>query len=591
MQFEIKEAFYIEGKAEKIISGAIHYYRVTPGKWAQSLHNLKAMGANTVETYVPWNLHEPKPGVFHFEGIANLPKFIEMASEMGLAVILRPSPYICAEWDFGGLPAWLLTSCSRVRSQDPVYLAAVDRYYKELIPRIAPYQCTRGGNVIMIQVENEYGSYASDQEYLRRNREMLLKYGIEVPLFTSDGGWDPLLEAGSMMIDDVLPTANFGSGAQSNFAALERMMEKYNQKKPLMCMEFWDGWFSNWGEPVIRRDPAETATVLQEILELGSVNFYMFHGGTNFAFWNGANESREEGYKPQVTSYDYDAPLNEYGNPTEKYYAFREVIQDFYPDKIFPEPIISKTTSYGAIACQRKVSLFETVATVATSEVHDVTKPMEALGQNHGYILYETTQPLIAGDYHFEIVEANDRVQVFHNNQLITTQMNEKIGERFMIPNLATTDQIRVLVENQGRTNYGLYLTSARQSKGIRGGIRQENFFLPQINHYSLPLETDTGIDFSKEWHEKTPAFYQFEWEITKEPQDTFLDMRDLGKGCVFVNGFNVGRYWEIGPYYTLYIPYDLLQKGKNVITVFETEGVEVTSLTFVAEPKIMGEL
>ena len=588
MQFEIKEEFYINGKPERIISGAIHYFRLTPGKWAQSLHNLKAMGANTVETYVPWNLHEPKQGVYNFEGIADLPKFLEMATEMGLYIILRPSPYICAEWDFGGLPAWLLETCTRVRSQDPQYIAALDSYYQVLIPKIVNHQFTRGGHLIMVQVENEYGSYGSDQEYLRMNRNLLVKYGIDVPFCTSDGGWDPLLEAGSMMTENVLPTANFGSDAKANFAGLERIMQKHGVKKPLMCMEFWDGWFNNWGTPVIRREPQETANTFREILELGSVNMFMFHGGTNFAFWNGANETREEGYKPQVTSYDYDAPLNEYGNPTEKYYAFRQVIQELFPEKILPEPIISETIAYETLTCQRKVSLFETLETITVSEVHDVTKPMEQLGQGYGYILYETTKSFIPGSYHFEIVDGNDRVQVFHEEQLIVTQMDGEIGETFVINQIKPEDRLRVLVENRGRTNYGLYLTSPRQSKGIRGGIRQEIFFLSQIKHYLLPLETDQGIDFSENWQPGNPAFYQFELELTDEPKDTFLDMSGLGKGCVFINGFNIGRYWEIGPYYTFYIPHDLWKKGKNIITVFETEGIEVEKITFVSEPKVM---
>ncbi|MHC5269862.1 glycoside hydrolase family 35 protein [Enterococcus sp. LJL98] len=588
MHFEIKEEFYFDGKPERIISGAVHYFRITPGKWRQSLHNLKAMGANTVETYVPWNLHEPKKGTFHFEGIADLPKFLDIATEMGLYIILRPATYICAEWDFGGFPAWLLEECDRVRSQDPKFMAAVDAYYKELIPRVVDYQFTRGGKMIMVQVENEYGSYSDDKEYLRMNRDLLVKYGIEVPFVTSDGGWDAVLEAGTMMEEGVLPTANFGSKAKPNFEALQRIMDKYHVQKPYMCMEFWDGWFDNWGNPVIRRDAQETADAFREILELGSVNMFMFHGGTNFAFWNGANESRQEGYKPQITSYDYDAPLNEHANPTEKYDAFRKVIQEMYPNKKLLEPIISEATAYEPVDCQAKVSLFETLETVGETTTHDVTKPMEKLGQGYGYILYDTVNPLQKGSRRFEIVDANDRIQVYRNQEHVLTQIDEEIGEEFVLNEIEDNEHLQVLVENRGRTNYGPYLTSPRQSKGIRGGIRQDLFFISKIKHTTLPLETDATIDFSKPWKEKVPAFYQFELEITGEPTDTFIDMSDLGKGNIFVNGVNIGRYWDIGPYYTMYVPYDLLKEGKNRITVFETEGVEVRQLVFTSEPKTL---
>lgn len=589
MQFEIKEEFYFNGKPERIISGAVHYFRITPGKWYQSLYNLKAMGANTVETYVPWNMHEPKKGEFNFSGVADIERFLEIATELGLAIILRPSPYICAEWDFGGFPAWLLTDCDRVRSQDPKYLAAVEAYYQELIPRVAKYQFTRGGNLIMVQIENEYGSYSDDKEYLRKNRDLLVKYGIEVPFVTSDGGWDAVLEAGTLMEDDILPTANFGSRAKENFAALERIMSKHGVKKPYMCMEFWCGWFNNWGSPIIRRSPQESAQAFREILELGSVNMFMFHGGSNFAFWNGANESRHEGYKPQVTSYDYDAPLNEYGNPTEKYYAFRQVVQALFPEKELPEPIISKATAYETLTCQRKVSLFATLETVAEISVHDVTKPMEDLGQAYGYILYEPIHPLQVGTRRFEVVDANDRVQVFRNQELIATQMDEgkklEIGEEFVLNDIQANEYLQILVENRGRTNYGPYLTSPRQKKGIRAGVRQDLFFISHWKHYAIPLESDATVYFSQEWQEKVPAFYQFELELADDPRDTFLDLRHLGKGNIFVNGVNLGRYWEIGPFYTMYLPHDLLKIGKNTITIFETEGVTIEKLSFASEP------
>ena len=268
--------------------------------------------------------------------------------------------------------------------------------------------------------------------------------------------------------------------------------------------------------------------------------------------------------------------------------AFREVVQELFPDKILPEPIISEAVAYEASEVQKQVSLFETLDTVGETKIHDVTKPMESLGQGYGYILYDTVKPIQTHSGRFEIVDANDRVQVYRNHEHVVTQMDDEIGQEFHLSEISENEHLQVLVENRGRTNYGPYLTSPRQNKGIRAGVRQDIFFISDWKHTTLPLETDTNIDFSRDWKENVPAFYQFNVTIDGQPQDTFLDMSDLGKGVVFVNGVNIGRFWEIGPYYTLYVPHDLLKEGNNRITVFETEGKEVTKLTFVAEPKIM---
>lgn len=587
MKFEIREEFYIDGQPEKIISGAIHYFRVTPEKWYQSLHNLKALGANTVETYIPWNLHEPQPGSYNFEGIADLEAFLDLAQEMGLFIILRPSPYICAEWEFGGLPAWLLETTGRVRSQDPAYMAAVDRYYAVLIPKIAKYQFTQGGNLLMVQIENEYGSYSDDKKYLKMNRDLLVKYGIEVPFVTSDGGWDAVLEAGTLMDEDVLPTANFGSGAKENFAAVTRLMEKHGVKKPLMCMEFWDGCFNNWGKEIIVRDPVETAQAVKEVLELGSINLYMFHGGTSFGFMNGANKNPKIGYEPQVTSYDYDAPLDEAGNPTEKYYAIRQVIQELFPEKVLPEPISSQAIAYPTVEVKNQVTLFNTLAKISTPHFSDVTLSMEKFGQNTGYLLYQSVLPIQQGKRNLEIVDASDRVQVFKDRELIGTIESNDKAPIWEIDNEKEDSRLQVLVENRGRVNYGPHLVEASQHKGILGGVRQDIFFISQWAHYPLPLDNIEAVDFFGEWASGQPAFYQFELEID-QVADTYVDMSSCGKGVVFVNGFNLGRFWEIGPYYTLFLPRDLLKKGKNCFVVFETEGKTLDHLVFSDRPKKM---
>lgn len=288
-RFEIREEFYLNQQPFKILSGAIHYFRIQPDDWYHSLYNLKALGFNTVETYIPWNMHEPIKGQFDFEAILDVEKFLQTAQNLGLYVLLRSSPYICAEWEFGGLPAWLLEENMRIRSSDPAYLAAVANYYDELLPRLVPHLLENGGNILMMQVENEYGSYGEDKEYLRAVRDMMQERGVTCPLFTSDGPWRGTLRAGTLIEDDVFVTGNFGSKAKENFAQMQEFFDEHDKKWPLMCMEFWDGWFNRWKEPTVTRDPEELAEAVHEVLQQGSINLYMFHGGTNFGFMNGCS--------------------------------------------------------------------------------------------------------------------------------------------------------------------------------------------------------------------------------------------------------------------------------------------------------------
>lgn len=581
MKFEIREEFYIDDQATTIISGAIHYFRITPGKWYQSLYNLKAMGANTVETYIPWNLHQPTQNTFNFQHLANIEKFIEMAQEIGLYIILRPSPYICAEWEFGGLPAWLLKDNIRVRSQDPKFINALQNYYNELIPRLTKYQTTRGGNILMFQIENEYGSYSDDKLYLAMQKKMMTDLGIEVPLFTSDGGWKEVLEAGTLMSEDVLPTANFGSNAEKNFGALKNFMEKNNINKPLMCMEFWDGWFNNWGENRITRDPIVTAKETRAVLELGSINFYMFHGGTNFGFYNGTSDT-PKGNLPQVTSYDYDAPLSENANPTPKYYAIKNVIKELFPQNLFSQPIISGSIVPNSLLPTKKVSLFNTLDSLSTCINNDVTLPMESLDQNFGYILYKTKNPIQSSPMRTKLVETNDRAQVFLDTKLIETQYQDTMGKDFLVEASNDTTHLQILVENMGRNNYGKYLVAPHQKKGIRSGVMQDLHYISNWNHYPLPLDNVESINFDA-GISAGPTFYEFEFSLT-ELEDTYLYTGNLGKGSAFINNFNIGKYWNVGPFETLYIPYDLLKSGKNKIIIFETEEIEVKELHFSSE-------
>ena len=589
--FEIGTEFLLDSKPFTILSGAIHYFRVHPSDWHHSLYNLKAMGFNTVETYVPWNLHEPHPGEFDFSGGLDLARFLDEAAELGLWAIVRPSPFICAEWEFGGLPAWLLADRSmRPRSRDPKFLTRVASYYDALMPILVPRQVMRGGNVIMMQVENEYGSYCEDKEYLRAIRDLMTSRGVDVPLFTSDGPWRGCLRAGTLIDDDVLATGNFGSRAAENFAALKAFHEEHGKSWPLMCMEFWDGWFNRWGENVIRRDAQDLADSVRELLELGgSVNLYRFHGGTNFGFMNGCS-ARHTHDLHQVTSYDYDAPLDEEGNPTEKWYLLRDVVRDLFPDNWTADPLVKTAVGVPAekVELTGRAGLFENLAALDPEPVRSLyPQTMEDMGQSYGYTLYraqverDTTEP-----ERIRVVDGRDRAQVFVNGAPVATQYQEHIGEdiRYALPE--KDNQLDVLVENMGRVNYGHKFLADTQRKGIRTGVCVDLHFVLGWEAYRLGLDDVSRVDYSAGWAEGTPSFSRFEFTLD-EPADTYIDTTGFGKGVAFVNGTNVGRYWEIGPIATLYVPHGMTRAGVNELVLFETEGTVSDSISLRSTPLI----
>lgn len=571
--FEVKEDFYVNGEKIKIISGAIHYFRVVPEYWRDRLEKLKALGCNTVETYIPWNLHENKKGEFDFSKEKDFVKFIKIAQELELFVILRPSPYICAEYEFGGLPAWLLKDNNmRIRSNHEGYLMAVDSYYKELFKLIVPLQITKGGSVIMIQVENEYGSFGNNKKYLNNLKEIMIKYGAEVQLFTSDGGCRAMLESGAITEDGILPTVNCGGHINEQIDALAEFMDENNIKGPLMCMEFWIGWFDSWGEEHKVRDLESAAKDLDEILKRGHVNIYMLHGGTTFGFMNGGNYSKK--FMPQTSSYDYDALLTEWGDITPKYIAFKEVISKYVdiPKVEFSTKI--KKKNYGEIKLSNKVSLFSTLNTLATPIRNEETLSMEMLDQNYGYVLYRSNVGKKRVINRLSLLGMDDRAQIFINHKLVNTQYKPSfIGQEISIELTKEEDNvIDVLVENICRVNYGATLLDRTQSKGIKGGVFMDSHIHSGWNHYCLDLENIDKVDFSLEYEENTPAFYEYVFNID-EACDTFLNLEGFGKGCAFINNFNLGRFWDIGPTGYLYIPGPLLNKGENKIVIFETEG------------------
>lgn len=577
--FEIKDNFYLNGEPFRIISGAIHYFRIVPEYWQDRLEKLKAMGCNTVETYIPWNAHEPRKGEFHFEGMLDLERFIKLAEALGLYVILRPSPYICAEWEFGGLPAWLLAEDGmKLRVSYPPFIKHVEEYYRVLLPRIVPYQINYGGPVILMQVENEYGYYANDRYYLETLKNMMIDGGVVVPLVTSDGPFEENLNAGKL--SGALPTGNFGSKTKARFDILK----KYTDGGPLMCTEFWVGWFDHWGNGGhMTGNLKESTDDLDKMLELGHVNIYMFEGGTNFGFMNGSNYYDE--LTPDVTSYDYDAVLTEDGQITEKYRRYQEVIAKYrdIPKVEFSTEIRRK--EYGALPVREKVSLFSTINDISKPVESSFTQSMEQLGQNYGYTLYHSTLETEEKIETLRLWEANDRASIFVDGKSVLTLYDRELLEEAKVDvSFEKGAHLDILTENMGRVNFGPRME--HQRKGIAQCVQINGHMHNHWQQYPLPLDNVGQIDFSGEYREGLPGFYRFTFEV-KETGDTFLDFDGWGKGCIFVNGFNIGRFWELGPQKRLYIPAPLLKPGENEIIIFETEGKTCDIITLRDKPDV----
>lgn len=577
--FEIKDTFYLDGEPFQIISGSIHYFRIVPEYWRDRLEKLKSLGMNTVETYIPWNMHEPRKGEFVFDGMCDVVKFVKLAEELGLYAILRPSPYICAEWEFGGLPGWLLAEDEvRLRVSDVRFMGHVQDYYNVLLPLLKPLQITEGGNVILMQVENEYGYFGNDGMYMEQMRDMLRLGGIDVPLITSDGPYHESIEGSS--VEGALPTGNFGSHTKERF----EILKAHVNGGPLMCAEFWVGWFDSWGNGGhMKGNLEQSAADLDEMLRTGHVNVYMFIGGTNFGFMNGSNYYDE--LKPDVTSYDYDAVLTEAGDFTKKYETYREIIGKYakLPEVNLSTPIVKK--AYGSVTVKEKIGLFNALEDISAPVYSAYPRSMERLGQYYGYILYAAK---IVNERRLEkirLYKANDRANIFLREKKLLDLYDRELLKEWQIDAEAEPgDELRILVENMGRVNFGPSMEEQR--KGIDGCVQINGHMHHGWQQYCLPLDNLEKLDFSKGYEEGLPAFYRFEFEVD-ERGDTFLELAGWGKGCVFVNGFNIGRYWEIGPQKRLYIPAPLLKQGKNEVIVFETEGRAADTIEFCAEPDV----
>ena len=552
----------------------MHYFRTLPEQWPHRLGLLAAMGANCVETYVPWNLHERRRGHHDFTGIADLERFLTNAADAGLAAIVRPGPYICAEWENGGLPAWLRAAdaTAPLRCEDPDYLAAVDAWFAVLLPRIARHQVDRGGNVIAVQIENEYGSYGSDEGYLRHLTGVTRAHDITVPLFTSDGPEPSMLTGGT--IDGVMATVNFGSQPAEAFAALERRRPDDHP----WCMEYWNGWFDHWGEPHHVRDAADAASTLDEMLSSGaSVNIYMAVGGTNFGCWSGANHDGT--YQPTVTSYDYDAPISEHGAPTEKYHRYRDVIARHLPvvsELPEPTPVLPAST----VELGESVALADWAATL-TPSTGPMPSSFEELGVDNGLVWYRHRLRGPREARPLTVDGLADRALVMLDGRPIATL--ERDGVTAVDIGVdgpeATLD---IVVESMGRVNYGPLL-------GERKGVAAVRHRLQTLHGWEctpLPLDDIAGVPWGSTSAAAGPRFHRGVFDVDAVG-DAFVALPGWTKGYVWVNGFCLGRYWDRGPQSTLYLPWPLLRRGANDIVVLELDGTTSTSIDIRPTPEL----
>jgi beta-galactosidase len=561
--------FSFRGKEFRLMGGAIHYPRVPRPYWADRLNKLIDLGCNTVDTYGFWNAHEPYPGRFDFSGMLDVVAFVELAGSMGLNVFFRPGPYICAEWDMGGLPWWLLNEPNiAIRCSNPSYLAAVERYWTQLMGRLAPLQSTRGGPIMAMQIENEYGYYGNDTAYLAYLRDLLRKLGIDVLLFTSDGTFQKstIVNGG---LDGTLRTANFGSNATERLAILR----EFQPTGPAVCMEYWVGWFDEWrtGRHATRpmKDCAHELDAL--LAQDAHACIYMFQGGTNWGFTAGGNLSDE--FKPFVTSYDYDALLSETGDTTPKFDACREIIhrhlQLDLPKKSFSP---SRKAAYGEVRLTQSTSLGDALADISTPITSAMPLTMEQLGHGRGFVLYRTK---LSRTYHGEplvLRGMHDWCHVRLNGETLFTWYRNDPLPVMTLDFETPTATLEILVHNLARSNFGHRML---EPKGLTAGAfvgptRHDERALLGWTCHSLPLETLLKIPFAPLKSIDGPAFYRGTLTISGDPADTFLSLPSFDLGCVFVNGFNIGRYWNVGPQGTLFVPAPMLKNGENDIVIFE---------------------
>ncbi len=554
-------AFLLDGKPFQMISGEMHYPRIPHECWRARMKAAKAMGLNTIATYMFWNLHEPQKGEFNFNGNNNIAEFVKIAQEEGLWVVLRPSPYVCAEWEFGGYPYWLQNEDGLVvRSKEAKYLNEYRNYIKEVGKQVANLQVNHGGNILMVQIENEYGYYGKDREYLEINRKLFIEAGFDGLLYTCD----PPSAINNGHLPGLLPAVN---GLDKPNEVKKIIQAYHNGKGPYYIAEWYPAWFDWWGEKH-HTVPSERYTPhLDSVLSAGiSINMYMFHGGTTRGFMNGANFNDQNPYQPQISSYDYDAPLDEAGNVTEKFMQFRKVIMKHLPTgKTIPDvPDKKPTIVVTAVNLKEVVKLFDILPLPKFNP-----KPLtfEDINQDYGFVLYRTTISDGKSGW-LKIKDLRDYGIVFINGQRVGI-LDRRLNQDSLyidLPNGKIT--LDILVENMGRINFGSYLLKNKKGIAEKVELNQQELIGWQI--FSLPFENiDTFAIKGNTFTSNTPVLRKGIFNL-ENTGDTYLDMQPWGKGCVWVNGHHLGKYWEIGPQQTLYVPAEWLIKGQNEVVVLE---------------------
>ncbi len=562
------EAFLLDGCPHRIVSGMLHYFRHHPDDWRDRLRKARLMGLNAVETYVPWNAHERMRGSWDFSGGLDLGRFLDLAGEEGLHAIVRPGPFICAEWANGGLPVWLTADPqTRLRSSDPRYLLEAERFSKRVYEEIAPRQIDRGGNVLLVQVENEYGSYGTDREYLEGLVALAREAGITVPLITVDTAERDAIELGS--VPGALATLSFGSRPEERLSLLREL----HPGAPLMVTEFWIAWFDAWGGHHHVTSPEQAAADLDTMLAMGaSVNLFPFSGGTNFGLWNGANDLGR--YAPVVTSYDYDAPLDELGEPTAKYFAFRDVIAKHLPvsgrapRRTAPPPVLTVPLESSGDWLLRHPR---------DETVHPEPPTFEQLGTDAALVLYATT---VGAPGRFEAHEIRDAVWFSLNDEPIGRALRALGEHGITVPG---TGRLEVLVEDQGRIHYGPRIG---EPKGLIGpvsvvGAATSGWTATVIDVEAIAADMATAP--ADPWDVVHTGTIGMRADVElAEPAALLIDTAGWGKGYAFVNGFFLGRYWQAGPQRTLVVPRGATRSGRNRIVIVELEGVRDPTLRLV---------
>jgi beta-galactosidase len=579
--------FQLDGNPFRIISGEMHYPRIPREYWRVRMKMARAMGLNAITTYVFWNEHEQTPGVYDFSGNNDVAEFIREAQQEGLWVILRPGPYVCAEWEFGGYPAWLLKDpTTLVRSSDPKYMVPATRWIKRLGQELAPLQIGNGGPIVLVQVENEYGSFGHDHAYMEQNHQALVDAGFtKAQLYTADG--PPEIANGSL---PELPVGINFDGNQPNSAEKAfQTLKAARPEGPFFNSEFWAGWFDHWGGKHAHTNAAIQAANLKWMLEQGySVSIYMFHGGTDFGWMNGANssDSKPAEYQPDVTSYDYDSAVDESGRPTPKYFAFRDVIAKATGVAPPPVPEVAAPIHIAPFKLTDSASLWDNLPKPVESSA---PLTMEDIGQAYGWILYRHRELIPGGPIALQIDPPHDYAMVYAGGTLAGT-LDRRLGESKLTipepsaPDTSTALKLDILVENTGRINYSHQLLHDRKGlnqyvtlNGQSASSGWEMFPLPMLHPETMPFKPAPCSG---------PCFYRGTFKVD-QPGDTFLDTSRLVKGQLWVNGHALGRFWNIGPQKTLYVPGPWLKKGANEVIVFDADAKPSATLEGLTKPNL----